>query len=471
MMKKSYVSYLLIATLLISSLLSFVGCDGINISFDTPTTPPAQSPATNSPTVPTQGTETSAPAETTEALSSETTGVSPEKPSDSTVPGKTTVSDVLAGELGKYEVTGSVVGYNAQSFLLADSTGMILVYKGSTWIPDVRAGYTVTVSGDTTVYGGAKQFGTSATYEIKNTDISGHKNPEPVVLSASQLDAYGTAEVVTPLFVKVTGKLQVSGNYYNILIDGATIIGSISYPIEEFKAFLALLDGQTVDVTGYVTNSTGGGQFLSILTAMVSIAGSETPSTPSTPPTPSAQTISNIIASELGMYETSGCVVGVNAQSFLISDGTGSMLVYKGNTWTPDVRVGDVVSVSGDTTIYGGAKQFGTSCTYKVTGNESFTQPTPKLLSATDVNAYATNSSIVPEYVTVVGVISASGNYYNLAIDSAVLTGSVSYPTDEQKATLAMLEGKLISVTGYVTGVTGGGKFLNILATNMTLYN
>lgn len=463
-MKKSYVSCLLAATLIISSLLSFVGCDSINVSFDTPTTPSVQTSGTDAPSTLPPETTPSTSVGSTESSGSETTGVATVKPSDSSVPGQITIADVLAGELGKYEVKGTVVGYNAQSFLISDGTGMILVYKGNTWIPDVNAGYSVTVSGDTTVYGGAKQFGTSTTYTVTSTDTSGYKYPEPVALTASQIDAYSTAEVVTPLFVKVRGTLQLSGNYCNILIDGATMIGSISYPVEDFKNVLATLDGQTVDVTGYVTNSTGGGQFLSILTATVSIIKEDQPSTPA------AMTIGNVIAGELGLYDVSGHVVGVNAQSFLISDGTGTILVYKGKTWTPDVKVGDLVTVSGETTVYGAAKQFGTACTYKVTGSAAFKLPSPKVLTVEDINAYASNSNIVPEYVTVVGVLSASGSYYNLAIDSAVLTGSVTYPTDDQKATLAMLEGKTIAVTGYVTGVTGGGKFLNILAMNMTLY-
>ena len=463
-MKKSYISYLLIATLLISSILSLIGCDGISVSFDTPTPPTTQSPATNSPSTSAPGTTQDTTLGSTDTLGSDTTGASTENSTESLVPGQITVSDVLAGELGKYEVKGTVVGCNAQSFLLSDGTGMILIYKGNTWTPDVKAGYAVTVSGDTTVYGGAKQFGMSTTYTVTNTDVSGHKSPEPVILTASQIDAYSTAEVVTPLFVKVTGKLQMSGNYCNIIIDGATMTGSVSYPTEELKNFLALLDGQTVDVTGYVTNSTGGGQFLSILTESVSIANIELPSTPTVP------TIGGAISGELGTYEVGGCVVGVNAQSFLISDGTGTMLVYKGSSWTPDVSVGDLVTVSGETTMYGGAKQFGTTCTYKKVGNAPFSQPTPKVLSAADINAYANNSSsIIPEYVTVVGVLSASGIYYNLAIESDVLTGSVTYPTEDQKAALAAFEGKLISVTGYVTGITGGGKFLNILATDMAL--
>ena len=155
----------------------------------------------------------------------------------------------------------------------------------------------------------------------------------------------------------------------------------------------------------------------------------------------------------------------MNAQSFLLSDGTGMILVYKGNTWTPDVYVGDVVSVSGDTSSYGGAKQFGAASTYEKKSTVTLEQPAPKSLDAAQMDAYATASAITPEYVTVIGTLSVSGNYYNLTVGSATVTGSVSYPTAEQKALLAELNGAVISVTGYVTNITGGGKYLSILVT------
>lgn len=175
--------------------------------------------------------------------------------------------------------------------------------------------------------------------------------------------------------------------------------------------------------------------------------------------------IAGIIAGELGNYKTNATVIAINAQSFLISDGTANMLVYIGYNWTPDVKIGDTVTVQGATTIYGGAKQFKTDLKYTVTGSNTVTNPTIKELFATDIDAYASLSSVNVEYIKLTGKFSKSGNYYNVNVDGATVVASVTYPIDD----LSSLNGKNVEVVGYVTGVTGSAsKFLNIMVTTIS---
>ena len=89
-------------------------------------------------------------------------------------PEKPTISDVLALEAGsEAEVTATiVVAVNAQSFLIKDATGMILVYEGSSWIPDVKVGDVVKVKGTTASYGGAMQFAAGTAYEVLETAVN-----------------------------------------------------------------------------------------------------------------------------------------------------------------------------------------------------------------------------------------------------------------------------------------------------------
>ena len=72
---------------------------------------------------------------------------------------KNTIKEALDGELKEYEVAGTVVAFNAQSFVIKDETGMIMSYHGSSFAQDVKLGDVVLLTGTTTVYGAAKQFG------------------------------------------------------------------------------------------------------------------------------------------------------------------------------------------------------------------------------------------------------------------------------------------------------------------------
>ena len=494
MKKTSFISYLLVAALLITAVLSVVGCDEIKVSLDVPSTPtglpipvPTQAPTaepTEAPTAePTEAptaepTEaptvepTEAPtAEPTEAPTAEPTEAPTSAPTEAPTdeypvppsPPETTVADILAGEIGNYTVDGYVVGYNAQSFLLSDGTGMILVYKGNTWTPDVKVGYSVTVSGDTTVYGGAKQFGTAATYEITNSVPNGYTHPEPVELTVEQLNAYSTANPVSPLFVKIKGILQVSGNYFNLLIDGSSMVGSISYPVAEFKDVITQMDGQYIEIIGYVTNVTGSGKYLNVMTATVTVLDNEPPAV--TPPT--EMTISEILAAEFGKYATDGVVTAINSQSFIISDGVGSIMVYRGGGRTPDVKLGDNIHVEGVTTSHAGGTQFHLDATYTATPGEEMTLPTPTELWGADFDAILGDGIARYDYIKITGTLTVSGNYYNIAVDGATLMGSVSYPDEPAKAALQALDGTVISVTGYVTGFTGGNKYVNIFMTHL----
>ena len=176
-------------------------------------------------------------------------------------------------------------------------------------------------------------------------------------------------------------------------------------------------------------------------------------------------TIADIIAAEDGDYEVTATVVAVNAQSFLIKDTTGAMLVYLGKNFAQDVQVGDKVKVAGATTVYGKAKQFGAGTTYEKVGTETVDHGTAKELSATDCDSYKTTTSIVPEYVKVVGTLAVSGNYYNVAIEGATIQGSLTYPIDA--ASIQALNGKQIEIYGYVTGTSGSDRYLNLIFTEV----
>ena len=181
---------------------------------------------------------------------------------------------------------------------------------------------------------------------------------------------------------------------------------------------------------------------------------------------PTVTPIASIISGAMKEYTAEGVVVARNAQSYLLKDDTGIMMVYLKSM--PDVEIGDRLQVTGSTTEYGGAVQFGEGSVYKKLGSEVVSYPVPTKLSGADCNGYLSGVSL--DYVTVTGTLSTSGSgtktYYNLAIDGASITGSVTYP--ESTAALSSFIGKEVEVTGYVTGVTGSSaKYLNIMMTGI----
>lgn len=212
--------------------------------------------------------------------------------------------------------------------------------------------------------------------------------------------------------------------------------------------------GDTVTVYGVIGNYNGAQMKNGWITAH----------TPTTTPPPvvdvNTSTIANIIAGADGTYQAEGTVVGIYARGFLLKDATGMILVYANKDC--GVTIGQKLTVKGATGSYGGLKQFlADGLTYTGTETETVTQPTPVALDATGADAFLNSVSI--QYVTVTGTVSV-GSYCNLTIEGATIVGSIAYPNDAQKAILEPLNGKVITVTGYVIGVTGSStKYLNMM--------
>lgn len=181
---------------------------------------------------------------------------------------------------------------------------------------------------------------------------------------------------------------------------------------------------------------------------------------------PVIATVAEILASEETLFEVTGYVAAINARSFILKDSTGAMLVYRGSKWTVDVAVGDIVKVTGSVSAYGGGKQFGDAAVVVKDGTSVVEHGEVKELDGAAVDAYASLEAIKAEYVKVEGILSVSGNYINLAIEGATLTGSLTYPIDADA--IKAFADKKVAVTGYVTGITGSNtKYFNILFTDV----
>ena len=156
-------------------------------------------------------------------------------------------------------VSGTVVASAANGAVLYDETDYIYYYNRNN---SLNVGDMVTMTGAVSTYGGAKQFSSSATTEIKE-ETQQVVYPNPVELTAADIDAVVKEGVAPRQYVTVTGVLTISGNYYNIAIDGTTNQVSVVKPAEDYSA----LSGKTVVINGYemYTNTNNSGSFVYVV--------------------------------------------------------------------------------------------------------------------------------------------------------------------------------------------------------------
>lgn len=166
---------------------------------------------------------------------------------------------------------GMVVGIYKSGMILNEGADNILCYNSNSKFtaPDVQIGDSVRVSGSRTAYGDLAQIGFSYD-DIEVISEGGEPAyPQPIVVDAGNIASFDRTDCV---YIQMDGILTVSGTYYNIAIDGASVQGSVSYPLDSFN--LAELNGSRAVFTGYFC----GGDTPSFLNIMlVDVSESTTP--------------------------------------------------------------------------------------------------------------------------------------------------------------------------------------------------
>ena len=363
-----------------------------------------------------------------------------------------TIAEVLAAGGGEAATKGTVVATYARGFLMNDGTGSILVYLGSA--PAVAAGDAVTVSGKTSSYGGLLQFATGTSVEKTGTATVTH--PTATVMDGAAMDAYLTAPEIK--YVEYTGTLTINGNYYNVAIEGAaTAMGSIQYPQDDIKN--SLTTNTTVKVTGYLIGVSSS-KYANTMAVKVEAVEPVEPEEPEGGEGEELEVtdISDIIDAGAGNAKAQGTIVATYARGFLLDDGTGSILVYLGTD--NGHAAGDIVTVEGATSMYGGLLQFGNTSVVEKLTTTTVTYPAATAMDGAAMDAYLAAPAI--QYVEYTGTLTINNNYYNVAVEgAATATGSIQYPQDAIKANLT--SGSVVKVTGYTIGVSSS-KYVNTMA-------
>ena len=183
--------------------------------------------------------------------------VTPEPPVETPI---STIAAVQAGEVGLYRIQGTVVATSSRGALVYDTTGYIYIFDQAI---SAAVGDKVDVEGTTSDYGGFKQFSANNKYTMTKTGTATVTHPAAVELD---LDAWAAAPVMQ--YVKLTGNLAISGNYYNVTVDGKTAVGSLVYPTDEIKAKLTEGEVTVFGYAVYITTSKGT-TYVNIITTSV----------------------------------------------------------------------------------------------------------------------------------------------------------------------------------------------------------
>lgn len=211
-----------------------------------------------------------------------------------------------------------------------------------------------------------------------------------------------------------------------------------SYRLDDLKLSVAAEAGTVVDFSKGVDLGTGGG---------------ETPE-----PTPGAGTIAEIAAgAENAAIDLKDVLVtGVTLKSYVITDATGSILVFANED--PKVKVGDKVNVVGKTGKHNGLMQIATPTTTVVSSGNAISYPAPLELTEAKMKEDAPTAVT---YVSFTGTVKKSGKFYNIFVGSYTAKDlSCSYYTGNMEGFV----GSDIKVEGWYVG---GNPHYQVVATKV----
>lgn len=212
-----------------------------------------------------------------------------------------------------------------------------------------------------------------------------------------------------------------------------------AYLMDDLDLSVAASAGTAIDFSKGIDLGTGG-----------STGGGETPE-------PAGNTIAAVCAAAAGSAADlkDVLVTGVTTQSYVITDETGSVLVFV--KADPKVKVGDKVNVTGTTSEHNGLIQIATPTTTVVSSGNAVTYPAP--LEFTEANLADTPKKVT--YVSFTGNVKKNNQYYNIYI------GSVT----NKDLSLSYYPGNMdefvdcdIKVKGWYVG---GGNHYQIVATEV----
>ena len=369
-----------------------------------------------------------------------------------------TIAEVMAGNDGQtFRIRGTVttiVNTNYGNLNVQDETGTIYIYglfnaKGQYpkdaggWNTfGVESGDIITVQGPRTMYGSTLELVDATLIKVEKSLIA--VEPSEIALESAEAGTF-TISVVSKA-------------------DGMAVLPSESWI--KLTDIAAGEGGAAVYSFAYEANTTTAARTASVVFKATNSSKSVSVTQPGVPPT--GQSITEIVAlpDNSGVETLESTVVAKTTKGFVISDGATAIYAY--DSGANAVELGNVVKVLATKTTYNGVPELASITSVEKTDDSSWSHPTVKDITASAVDYAAT----VAEYIQFTGTLKKSGNYYNVEIDGvdpATKQGSIVYPIDALDA--ASFDGKAITVTGYFNGISGGGKYINVIATKIVEAN
>lgn len=339
------------------------------------------------------------------------------------------VDDIYSATQGtEVETSGLVVGISEKSFVLSDETGYILVYRGEDATEAGAAiGDQVTLKGKVGKYGEMVQIVEPITITKTATGQDVEYPDTPTVINA---DNISTFDISKSSYIQMTGIYNASGEHHNIVIEGTQVQGSISYPVDDLG--LSDLQGHNITVKGFFAGGNNS-SFRNILVVDVDDLGEASID---------AKTVQEVIDTPSGLVETSGTIMAICEQGYIIADNTAAIFVYEGKDWEPDVQIGNTVSVSGTRAEYNRGPQI-SSPTDEITDASTATPDYGTPVDLTAPESFSNYQFSKSEYVEYTGTLT-SGKY--VSVDDATMQGAFYHCVDDYSA----LNGKVVTVRGYI---------------------
>lgn len=211
-----------------------------------------------------------------------------------------------------------------------------------------------------------------------------------------------------------------------------------AYMVDDLDLSVAAEAGTVIDFSKGVDLGTGSG---------------ETPA-----PTPGAGTIAEIAAgAENAAIDLKDVLVtGVTLKSYVITDATGSILVFAKED--PKVKVGDKINVTGTTGKHNGLMQITTPTATVVSSGNAVSYPAPLELTEAKMKEDAPTAVT---YVSFTGTVKKDGTYYNIFVGSYTAKDlSCSFYTGDMEGFV----GSDIKVEGWYVG---GNPHYQVVATKV----
>lgn len=163
-----------------------------------------------------------------------------------------------------------------------------------------------------------------------------------------------------------------------------------------------------------------------------------------------------------------GVVTGICAQGFILTDNSGSILVYMGSSFDAASRaIGEQLTVAGTVGAYNKGLQItGSSATITPVGTQTYTYPAAKAMTGADLDAaVARTDNELAQYVKISGKAVVTERNINIIVDGAEKAqGSVYQGTAAQKAAFA--DGEQVTVEGYFIAIAAG-RYFNMVVTKV----